>query len=94
MKKRDKPETGPWRVAGHLHAAMQLQSFSSGQNVVDEMCCVADRINQVETFNDSPGPLVLGESSGAYIERLEQKGRGKQELESKTWRRLIVGEGN
>lgn len=41
MKERDEPEEGPWRVAGHLHDVMRLQSFSSGQNLVDEMCCVA-----------------------------------------------------
>lgn len=60
------------------------------------MKCVVlqDRINQVETFNDPPGSLVLGESNGAHSERLEQKGRGKQELESKNWRRLILGKGN
>lgn len=59
------------------------------------MKCVVlqDRINQVETFNDSPGSLVLGESNGAHSERLEQKDRSKQELERKTWRRLIVGKG-
>lgn len=30
VKERDEPETGLWRVAGHLHAVVQLQSFSSG----------------------------------------------------------------
>lgn len=60
------------------------------------MKCVVlqDRINQMETFSDPPGSLILRGSNGAHTERLEQKGRGKQELESKTWRRLIVGKGN
>lgn len=60
------------------------------------MKCVLlqDRINQVETFSGPPGSFVLGEGNGAHTERLEQKGRGKQELESKTWRRLIVGKEN
>lgn len=48
----------------------------------------------METFSDPPGSLILRGSNGAHTERLEQKGRGKQELESKTWRRLIVGKGN
>lgn len=40
------------------------------------MKCVVlqDRINQVETFNDPPGSVVLGESNGAHSESLEQKG--------------------
>lgn len=55
------------------------------------MKCAAlpDRINQMETSNDSPGSLVPGGGAGAHIERLEQRDR-TQELEGKTWRRLTV----
>lgn len=40
------------------------------------MKCVVlqDRINEVETFSDPPGSVVLGESNGEHSESLEQKG--------------------
>ena len=41
MKERDEPEAGPWRVAGHLHAVVRMQSFSSGWSWLHEMCCAA-----------------------------------------------------
>lgn len=57
------------------------------------MKCTAlqDRINQMETSNDSPGSLALGGGSEAHTERLEQGGRSIWELEGKMWRRLTVG---